>query len=553
MTTRGNAVVNGILEKEVPTRMHKPTPQSSFEYAPSHDQHCGSQALTTHASAICDTRAHRELTTWIKAKYVDQAFRHTPRNFEEWAQFEADETLLTFDASLSSPSPSSSSSISSSSSTSAAATNNSAASAKPTSRRLHTAPNRIKSCSIDSLHSTDKPPFATGSQFSPYHTTSGILSAVSVAETEATPPRRRSTKLTKRDIERGWDSIQSEWRVPETDREDLIKQQQLERKRMIDEAKQRRKDKARLDRRSITLLSFSSPSSSISSSSSSSSSSIKSAPLPLPSLSSSHAPSRSSSGSLSAGEVKREGRMKRLSRDLTSFFTFSSTDALLGRKNSVSEGDHTWHADTPRVITGVRQRSVSAAPSSPSTSTTSTPRDVITGPLGCSVITPRRRKKSTNESSATRIARKESKENDGDEAEADELETPATREKKGKETGMEEPKREKKDKERKREKKGKEKTKTKTKHVVAEASGESSTRERKTEDKREIGDKEKRAKKERAPSIKETDATDKKHATKKKTTSTSTTTTTSTKAKLNTSDEVPASQEHQLRSAKKPL
>jgi hypothetical protein len=38
MTTRGNAVVNGILEKEVPTHMHKPTPQSSFEYAPWHDQ-----------------------------------------------------------------------------------------------------------------------------------------------------------------------------------------------------------------------------------------------------------------------------------------------------------------------------------------------------------------------------------------------------------------------------------------------------------------------------------------------------------------------------------
>lgn len=302
----------------------------------------------------------RELTAWIQAKYVEQRFRPTPKTAAEWARFEAEDARLLFS------SPSSSSSSSSAAAIRPSATVRGLPAATP-ARRLHTLPSRIKSCDDGASASLSAAFRPIGDELWPSTTSASAEAMPAEAETAATPRRRSSAKLTKRDIERGWDSIQSEWRVGETDREELVKLQQLERKRMIDEAKQRKKAKGRLERRSVTMLSFTSPFSSSSSSSSpfssassSSSSSSSSSPSSLSSSSSySSAPSTSSE----QNKKKSEGRMKRLSRDLTALFS-SSTDALLGRKgSSAGENEQRKHV--------ARRRSVSVSSSSSSSASAS--------------------------------------------------------------------------------------------------------------------------------------------------------------------------------------
>ncbi|ELR14750.1 uncharacterized protein ACA1_391070 [Acanthamoeba castellanii str. Neff] len=72
LKTRGNDLVNGILENDVPSHVHKPTPRSSFE----------------------------ELTAWIQAKYVEQRFRPTPKTAAEWARFEAEDARLLCDSAI---------------------------------------------------------------------------------------------------------------------------------------------------------------------------------------------------------------------------------------------------------------------------------------------------------------------------------------------------------------------------------------------------------------------------------------------------------------------
>jgi len=196
------------------------------------------------------------MAAWIKAKYVEQRFRHhpDPASLEEFAQFEADSALLAAEAS-----PEVIAEEEGEPSVWGTETNG-----------LNTWSNRgrVQSCNIAAFcwsnqaegTTSSQPSLSSSSSTSPYsrrrlsfstkrnELSNSVIRAPSPSSDVEGANLRGSTRLTKKEVEKGWASIQSEWQVSETDREQMMKQQKQERKRMIGEAKQRKKERNLLRR-----------------------------------------------------------------------------------------------------------------------------------------------------------------------------------------------------------------------------------------------------------------------------------------------------------------